>query len=237
MKYLVTTLYPNTTYYFRVKAVNGCASGEWSNEISAKTKPLFDLNQLNTVSLDITTPPDQSDNGSNCQTYTVKSGDSLWSISKQLFGSGTKFQDIIDQNSDEYPSIKDNFIKPGWVFKFNCPQGDRGNNESSPTSSPSESTHPGFKVQVKVVDTKNNPVQNAEVTIHSKVQKALTNSEGIAEFYDVEPGNHKIVINYDDFQGEQNINLAKGNDVKVYKLDIVVKNRNSTHPFGLLFFL
>ena len=236
MKYLVTMLSPNTTYYFRVKAVNGCASGKWSNEISAKTNGLFGFNQLDTVSLEITSS-DQPDDQSECQTYTVKSGDSLWSISQQLFGSGTEFQNIIDQNYEEYPSVKDNFIKPGWTLKFNCPQYDKRNKEPSPTSSSPESNHSGFKVQVKVVDTENNPVQNAKVTIHSKVQESLTNSEGIAEFHNVEPGNHKIVISYDDFQGEQSINLAKGNDVKVYKLDIVVKKQKLDISSWLIIFL
>jgi len=36
-KYTVGHLQPNTTYYFRVRAGNGCATGEWSNELSAKT--------------------------------------------------------------------------------------------------------------------------------------------------------------------------------------------------------
>lgn len=36
-KYLLNNLSPNKTYYFRVKAGNGCASGEWSEEVSAKT--------------------------------------------------------------------------------------------------------------------------------------------------------------------------------------------------------
>lgn len=39
--YLVDQLSPNTTYYFRVRAGNGCATGAWSNEISAKTKSKY----------------------------------------------------------------------------------------------------------------------------------------------------------------------------------------------------
>ncbi|MEP7167533.1 MAG: fibronectin type III domain-containing protein [Candidatus Woesebacteria bacterium] len=36
--YLVQSLSPNTTYYFRVRGGNGCATGAWSNEVAAKTK-------------------------------------------------------------------------------------------------------------------------------------------------------------------------------------------------------
>ena len=237
MTYRVNMLSPNTTYYFRIKAVNGCASGGWSNEISVRTNPLLGFNQLDTVSLDITTPPDQSGDELNCQTYTVKSGDSVWSISKHLLGSGTKFQEIIDQNSDEYPPIKDNLIKPGWTLKVNCPQDDKRKNEPSTTSPSPESDHPGFKVQVRVVDNEDNPIQNAKVTIHSKVQESLTNSEGIAEFHNVEPGEHRVIISYSGFQGEQSINLAKGNDVKVYRLDIVVKKQKLDISLWLIIFL
>ncbi|HTK03638.1 MAG TPA: sialate O-acetylesterase [Alphaproteobacteria bacterium] len=42
--YTVNYLNPNTTYYFRVRAGNGCAVGSWSNEISAKTLGSFFTN-------------------------------------------------------------------------------------------------------------------------------------------------------------------------------------------------
>ncbi len=35
--YLVQSLAPGTTYYFKIRGGNGCATGPWSNEISAKT--------------------------------------------------------------------------------------------------------------------------------------------------------------------------------------------------------
>jgi hypothetical protein len=44
--YLVQSLQPDTTYYFRVRAGNGCATGSWSNELSAKTKKLVSFKQL-----------------------------------------------------------------------------------------------------------------------------------------------------------------------------------------------
>jgi hypothetical protein len=41
MAYNVQILKPNTRYYFRIRAGNGCATGVWSNEVSAKTMPIF----------------------------------------------------------------------------------------------------------------------------------------------------------------------------------------------------
>ncbi len=38
--YTVSSLLPMTTYYFRVRGGNGCATGPWSNELSAKTSAL-----------------------------------------------------------------------------------------------------------------------------------------------------------------------------------------------------
>lgn len=56
MTFLVKSLSANTTYYFRVRGGNGCATGGWSNEISSKTKSNIVLNQLNITSQLETTP-------------------------------------------------------------------------------------------------------------------------------------------------------------------------------------
>lgn len=37
LTYKVSSLQPSTRYFFKVRAGNGCATGDWSNEISAKT--------------------------------------------------------------------------------------------------------------------------------------------------------------------------------------------------------
>jgi hypothetical protein len=57
MTYLVSSLAPNTTYYFRVRAGNGCAVGNWSNEISAKTKRLISFNQLKITEFELEPQP------------------------------------------------------------------------------------------------------------------------------------------------------------------------------------
>lgn len=53
--YVVSSLRPSTTYFFRVRAGNGCATGEWSNELSATTKDwlsAFSTQPLDTTSID-----------------------------------------------------------------------------------------------------------------------------------------------------------------------------------------
>jgi hypothetical protein len=48
-KYLIKGLSSNKTYYFRVRTGNGCSTGPWSNEISAKTKLYFGTDKLEVV--------------------------------------------------------------------------------------------------------------------------------------------------------------------------------------------
>jgi hypothetical protein len=56
--FTVEALSPSTTYYFRVRAGNGCAVGIWSNEIAATTKPSTFMNgNINhAINQDYTTP-------------------------------------------------------------------------------------------------------------------------------------------------------------------------------------
>lgn len=46
MMFEVNSLSPNTTYYFRIRSDNGCATGPLSNEISATTKKSFAFREL-----------------------------------------------------------------------------------------------------------------------------------------------------------------------------------------------
>ena len=43
------------------------------------------------------------------RTYTIKPGDNLWNISKEVYGDATKYQRIIDAN----PGINPDNMKPG----------------------------------------------------------------------------------------------------------------------------
>jgi hypothetical protein len=54
--YLVESLSPDTTYHFRVRASNGCATGEWSNAISAKTfsSSIYSSSANNSLTTEIT---------------------------------------------------------------------------------------------------------------------------------------------------------------------------------------
>lgn len=49
------------------------------------------------------------------KTYTVVRGDSLWAISKRLYGSGSKWTDIYSANKETI-GANPNKIYPGQVF-------------------------------------------------------------------------------------------------------------------------
>jgi hypothetical protein len=176
MTFLVNSLSSNTTYYFKVRGGNGCATGTWSNEISAKTKGLVTINNLDFVSSELMPVEEtqQAETNLSCQNYTVKTG---------------------------------------WELKINC-----GKQATTETQTPE-----GYDVKVKVVDTEKKPVEGAKVTIHSKVQETITNKDGIAEFKNVEVGDHKVLIAYNNFEGEQAINLT-GN-VKEFVLNVTVQEK------------
>ncbi len=73
MTFLVKSLSPHTTYYFRVRGGNGCATGAWSNEISATTKGLVTTNTLDIVSSELTpVPSEEADTQPQTDGYEVK---------------------------------------------------------------------------------------------------------------------------------------------------------------------
>jgi lysophospholipase L1-like esterase len=159
--YIVKSLQPNTTYYFRVRGGNGCATGDWSNELSTTTKAMFATNQLDITSSTL-------------------------------------------NPVNEKPSITPT--------------------PSSTLPQESASNEKTYSINIVVKDTNNQPIEGAEVTMHSKVQTAITNKDGIAHFDNVEQGNHKVIIASNNFKGEESLNLS--GDVKEFNLNVQVKPQN-----------
>ncbi|MFA6005046.1 MAG: PQQ-binding-like beta-propeller repeat protein [Patescibacteria group bacterium] len=218
-EYIVKSLQSGTTYYFRIRAVNGCKTGEWSNEISATTSSPTLIRELKFVDSTLTATP------LVCSLYTVTSGDTLWSIAEKLFGAGEKYQELVTANLSHYPSLKDTKnINVGWELRYDCPD-DGKTSKPAQEKDKSEVLGTGYELKVAVVDTNKKPVAGATVTIHSKVQVQQTDTRGIAVFKNVASGNHRVLIAYDDYKGEQAINL-KGN-VARFDLHVIVEKKDS----------
>lgn len=70
MSYLVKSLSPSTTYYFRLRGGQGCLVGDWSNEISATTKK--DLkSDFETPNIKLTAVKHESSSFSNSATSSL----------------------------------------------------------------------------------------------------------------------------------------------------------------------
>jgi hypothetical protein len=81
----------------------------------------------------------------------------------------------------------------------------------------------GYDVTVVVVNKQKEPIQGADVTLHSTPKYATTNKDGIATFSNVEKGAHRVIIAYNNFEGEQSINLQ--GEVQEFKLNVEVEEK------------
>lgn len=221
MTYQVNALSPNTTYYFKVRGQNGCAIGNWSNEISAKTKGFVSFNQLDFAESEIVPSEKEVEPKSACAPYTVKSGDSLWKIASSQLGDGSKYKEIVEQNKGIYPSLASSInLTVGWELQIGCATGEKFKTEVEASKSE------GLDVNVKVIDAKKQPVKGAKVTLHSDPKEAVTDDNGIAKFSGVENGEHAVLIAYNDYEGEQSIYLTATESQKEFNINIMIEPKN-----------
>ena len=224
--YTLTKLNAATTYFFRIRTGNDCATGSWSNEISVKTKGFVTFNNLDITESELA--PVTSDNNGSCKTYIVKSGDTLWKIASNLLHDGDRYQEIIDANLSKYPELKTSTsLKVGWELKINC--------VATKTTIENDDTIGGYDVNIKVTNTKQEAVKGAKITMHSDPKETTTDENGIAKFKNVEQGDHKVLIAYGNFTGEQSINLT--GDTKEFNLNITVNEKKvllSPFAYGVI---
>ena len=64
------------------------------------------------------------------------------------------------------------------------------------------------------------PIEGVKVTLHSRVQEKYTDVNGVAHFENVEPGDHKVLLAYEDFKGEQDLKVEGENKIQSVKMEV-----------------
>jgi hypothetical protein len=108
---------------------------------------------------------------------------------------------------------------PSSAFKDSIHSGQE--NLSKPIDTEEETNTKKYSVNIKILDDNQNPVNGAIVTVHSTVQERTTDTEGIAYFEDLEPGQHSVIVSYNGYTGEQTLNLT--GDTAKFDLTIHIK--------------
>lgn len=128
LSYTVNALSADTTYYFKIRSQNGCRPGNWSNEIALTTpkgttnvryfkdllSQIFSVIPQPTTTLNTSEKPKAITKSNSC-TYTVQSGDSLWSIANVKLGTGWDYQKIESENN-----LNSAVLHPGQSLKIGC---------------------------------------------------------------------------------------------------------------------
>lgn len=98
--YLIEDLSPDTTYYFKIRAVNDCGDGEWSSDISQKTKELETPTTTSTTSsVNTSTKPAPS-----TTTSSELSSSTVNSATPSLETASTPESNFNDQTSSDWQS-------------------------------------------------------------------------------------------------------------------------------------
>lgn len=116
-KLKINALANNQTYYFKVRAVNGCTAGDFGNTMEVRTANASTSAIKKYYKSTLTKVADNLANpfGAGCQ-YVVLGGDSFWSIAKAKLGSGNKYIWLMAQN----PSLAFRTLRPGMVMNISC---------------------------------------------------------------------------------------------------------------------
>lgn len=99
----------------------------------------------------------------------------------------------------------------------------------------------GYTVSVTVTDKQNRPLKNQMVTLHSDPITARTNSDGLATFEDVPPGNHTLEFEQNGKKASQPIEVldsvvitANAEVAEPQTFAVVFEHASSGLPTGLI---
>lgn len=122
--YKVNALSAGSPYYFKVRAINGCMTGDWSNTLSLRTAYATAGSSM-AFAPSATTGNNASVSGGSlggsCSQYTVMPGDSFWKIAQKVLGAGNRYLQIWNANKAKFPSLNSSStIRSGWTLSVGC---------------------------------------------------------------------------------------------------------------------
>lgn len=219
--YTIKQLQSGTRYYFKVRGQKGCTPGNWSNTKSAITTGASSLltsfldDDLEIDELTVQSPgSDKSKKPSQCS-YTVKSGDSLWRIAQEMYGSGSSYPEIIERNQEKYPTIAQG-LSVGWELSFPCEEEEKEQEEET------AETH---DVLIKV-ENEGKPLGGVDVELHSDPKYGETDEKGEVLFADVEKGEHTLKLAYQGKKVAQKI-VVEGDEKNVeVSVNVTLEDNN-----------
>jgi hypothetical protein len=194
-------LSPNTSYSFRVRAGNGCATGSWSGVKSALT-----ANKLarGIIIEKITTGHDPP---KECS-YTIKPKDTLWDIARDTLGKGSLYQKIIEKNIGKYPSIASS-LKVGAVIALPC--------EEEPIVLEDK-----YKLNIKVI-AQGRPLSGVNIKLYPSLPEATTDQNGWISLSDIQKGEYVLGLEYQGQKTEQKIIVEGSNKEQNITLNISLR--------------
>lgn len=223
--YTINDLSQNTIWYFKIRANNNCAPGTYSSVTSASTvspstpnllQKLFSNQALSPISevrkVKTSTPKTTAD---ACE-HVIKQGDTLWTIARSYLGEGIRFSEILELNSQKFPDLE-NTLPLGETLTIPCKKDGK---IAQKQTTKEKNTQQNYDLTVKL-SSEGKPLGGAKVEIHSKPQKTIASSEGVATFKNVEPGEHTLHIAYENYTGEHKIALT--GDEEDVDVDLSIK--------------
>ncbi len=237
----INNLTPYAKYYFKVKALNGCNAGGYSQTLPSVINPA--INYLDSVPVPEINKVGEMPVGGLIDRVVE---DSAKAISKVPVVETLVDKKIEIEKSEmkAKPSVLSYVVKEGenlWEIATeifgegrryvdliaqktgdsikNLKPGDLVNinsedltAEQKEKSFPETSTKDGYDLDVKVLAYGGKPLSGGKVTLHSTPRDAVTNNDGVAKFENVEPGEHKVYLAFNGYSNEgQSINVTGDN--------------------------
>lgn len=165
---------------------------------------------------------------------SIQKSDSLWKIAKKFFGDGAKFLEKIAFNKIKYPNINFGEIQAGLKFDLDLSSLTKVEKSEADVDL-ADIAEPGYDLDVKILADSGAPLSGVKVTLHSTPRDSITNTEGIASFKNVEAGEHKVYLAYEDYRGGgQSISLTGDTKSIEMIMQVNLKSGVSTQKVALV---